>query len=285
MDIFSQLLQQEYKKGTKIKVPQRGENVRLIELAQKNAHEEAERLTNKEEKRHATLILLSKMIGVEYPLRIESFDISNISGTDTVASMVVFEEGKAKKKDYRHFQIDNLPTQDDYAAMMQAVSRRIRRFQSGDPGFAPLPNLLLIDGGTAHAKAAQSVLTSLNIALPVFGMVKDDRHRTRALVTPQGEEIAIDVQQTVFSLIGSIQEETHRFAIDYHRKLRSKRLNYSELDAIKSIGPKRKALLLKVFKSISRIKSASINELERHLPQDAARAVFDHFHSNKGERK
>ena len=129
------------------------------------------------------------------------------------------------------------------------------------------------------------MLKELGIDIPVFGMVKDDRHRTRALVTPQGMEIAIDRNQSVFAHIGSMQEETHRFAITYHRQLRSKRLKYSELDTIAGIGPKRKQDLLKQFKSIAAISQATIPELERILPRDAAAAVYHHFHSEKGEEK
>jgi len=138
---------------------------------------------------------------------------------------------------------------------------------------------LLIDGGINHANIAVKALEELNLTMPVFGMVKDDRHRTRALVTPEGLEIGIDTNQSVFAFIGTIQEETHRFAITYHRQLRSKRLKYSALDAIAGIGPKRKQELLKQFKSISGIRQATLLELERLLPKDAAFAVYNHFHS------
>jgi excinuclease ABC subunit C len=163
--------------------------------------------------------------------------------------------------------------------MRQVVLRRFRHFQAGDAGFDQAPDLVLIDGGITHANVALEVLTSLGLSFPVFGMVKDDRHRTRALVTPEGETIGIDGNQSVFSLIGSIQEETHRFAITYHRQLRSKRLRYSQLDAITGIGAKRKELLLKKFKSISAISKATLPELQRILPKDAALAVYQHFHS------
>ena len=140
------------------------------------------------------------------------------------------------------------------------------------------PDLLLIDGGVNHAKVAVAALEEWKLSFPVFGMVKDDRHRTRALVTPQGQEIRIDNNQAVFSLIGNIQEETHRFAITYHRQLRSKRLRYSELDSIPGIGPKRKQDLLRQFKSLTAIGQATLPELERLLPKDAAAAVYHHFH-------
>ena len=140
---------------------------------------------------------------------------------------------------------------------------------------------MLIDGGDVHAAAVYSVLQELNLQIRVVGMVKDDRHRTRALMTPAGEEIAIDTQQALFSLIGAIQEETHRFAITYHRKLRSKRVRYSQLDDIDGIGPKRKQILLRQFKSIAAIQEASLQELERFLPKDAANAVYEHFHNEE----
>ena len=282
-NIFTQLLEQNYGRKTKLIVPQRGENVRLVELACKNAFEEAHRLTSKEERISASVALLGKMLDINPPARIESFDISNISGTDIVASMVVFQDGKPHKSDYKRFKLQGLMHQDDYASMHQVVKRRFSHYKDGDKGFAESPDLLLIDGGVNHAAVALTALQELGLEFPVFGMVKDDRHRTRALVTPEGQEIGIDGNPAVFSLIGNIQEETHRFAITYHRKLRSKRLRYSELDRIEGIGPKRKQELLKKFKSISGISQASIMELEQILPKDAAMAVYHYFH-REGER-
>ena len=276
-ELFSQLLEERFGRKPKIKVPRRGDNVRLVELANKNALEEANRITDKEERMHGTLTLLKKMLGVDKVNRLESFDISNISGTDIVASMVVFEGGKPKKSEYKRFKIQNLEDQNDIASMHQVVTRRCTNFIQGDKGFQAAPDVLLIDGGVTHAQTAQKALQALSIQIPVFGMVKDDRHRTRALVTPEGNQIRIDNQQAIFSLIGNIQEETHRFAITYHRSLRSKRLKYSELDRIPGIGPARKQLLLKTFQSLTAISSASITELEQILPKDAALAVYTHF--------
>ena len=282
-ELFSQLLEERFGRKTKLKVPQRGENVRLVEMANKNAFEEAERVTSLEDKVSGTLSLLGKMLAIQPPKRIESFDISNISGTDIVAGMVVFRDGKPRKSDYKRFKLEGLANQDDYASMSQAVRRRFAHYLSGDDGFDELPDLLLIDGGINHANVALNVLSELGLLVPVFGMVKDNRHRTRALVTPQGQEIGIDGHQAIFALIGNIQEETHRFAITYHRKLRSKRLRYSELDGITGIGPKRKQDLLKTFKSITGIRNATLPELERILPKDAALAVYRHF-NGEGEK-
>ena len=277
-ELFAMLMEQQSGRTVRLRVPQRGDNVRLVELASKNALEEAQRLTSKEERVSGTLQLLGKMLAMEPPKRIESFDISNISGTDMVASMVVFEDGKPKKSEYKRFKIQDLEEQNDYAAMRQVVHRRFSHLKAGDKGFEKEPDLLLIDGGIAHATAACEILSQLDLQIRTLGMVKDDRHRTRALVTPDGLEIRIDSNQSVFALIGNIQEETHGFAITYHRKLRSKRLRGSALDAIPGIGPKRKEELLKAFRSISAIADASIMELEHHLPRKTAQEVYRHFH-------
>ncbi len=281
-ELFSQLLYQQYQKKIAVKVPQRGDNVRLIELACKNAQEEAQRITSKEERHHASISMLGKMLMIDDLYRIESYDISNLSGTDNVASMVVFINGKPQKSEYKRFKVDMNGHQDDYNSMRQVIARRFTNFLENEKGFAEKPDLLLIDGGRGHACAVQEILSFLELNIPVLGMVKDERHRTRALVTPNGKEIRIDNKPAVFSLIGNIQEETHRFAITYHRKLRSKRLKYSELDNIPGIGPKRKQDLLKHFSSISAIKAATVFELEHYLPKNAAAAVYSYFHSQKG---
>lgn len=280
-DLFAELLFQQFQRKSVLLVPQRGDNMRLVELAVKNAREEAERISSKEEKLTGSIHLLSKMLGIPSLKRIESYDISNISGTDIVSGMVVFVNGKPSKKDYKKFKIQGLSDQDDYTSMYQTVLRRFTRAKDGDPGFSDMPDVLFIDGGANHAKVAEKALQEFMLSIPVFGMVKDDRHRTRAMITSDGNEIAIDSVPAVFAFIGTIQEETHRFAISYHRQLRSKRLRYSELDDIPGIGPKRKQDLLKVFKSIQAISAASIQELEHVLNKPAAREVYKHFHEEE----
>ncbi len=281
-ELFMELMHQQFGRKTKLRVPQRGDNASLVDLANENAFQEAQRVTGKEERANATLVMLGRMLSLEPPGRIESYDISNISGTDIVASMVVFQDGKPHKSGYKRFKLEGLEGQDDYASMAQILRRRFTHYKAQDKGFAQRPDLLLIDGGIAHARVALEALGELELIFPVFGMVKDDRHRTRALVTPEGQEIRIDNNQAIFSFIGSIQEETHRFAITYHRQLRSKRLKYSELDGIPGIGPKRKQDLLRQFHSLTAIGKATLPELERLLPRDAAKAVYDHF-QRKGE--
>ena len=280
-ELFAQLLEQNFGRRPHLRVPQRGDNVRLVEMAMNNAFQEAQRATSREEKLSGTLVLLGKMLGMDPPRRMESYDISNISGTDMVAGMVVFQDGKPRKSDYKRFKIEALANQDDYASMRQVLTRRFVHYKAGDKGFDEKPDVLLIDGGIAHAGIAEEVLREQGLSVPVFGMVKDDRHRTRALVTAAGQEIAIDSQPAVFALIGTVQEEVHRFAISYHRQLRSKRLRYSELDQIPGVGPKRKQELLKKFKSLSAMGKASREELEQVLPRDAAEAVYRHFHKEE----
>lgn len=171
--------------------------------------------------------------------------------------------------------------QDDYASMRQVLCRRFCHYLNGDPGFNETPDLLLIDGGAVHAETVRAALEQMGLRLPVFGMVKDNRHRTRALAAPDGREIGIQGNTAVFSFIGRIQEETHRFAITYNRALRSRRVKGSKLDGIPGIGEKRKALLLRSFKSIAAIRAASPEELRRVLPENAAQAVYEYFHAQE----
>ena len=276
--LFSDLLMQKLNKRVHIRAPQRGDSVALVQLANKNAEEEAERVTSREERNAGTLGLLQNLLGLsEKPERMESYDISNTAGTDIVASMVVFVDGKPLKRDYRHFRINGLSDQDDYVSMHQVLTRRFTHYLNKDKGFEQTPSLLLIDGGMTHTQTAEKALEALGLSLPVFGMVKDNRHRTRALVTAQGQEIGIQAFPTVFALIGQIQEETHRFAISYHRKLRSKRLRESVLDEIPGIGKERKKLLLSKFRSVAAIRRASSEELSKILGPKVGQTVYDYF--------
>ena len=282
-ELFSALLQQELGKKVLIRMPQRGDNVRLVELAQKNAREEAERITTKAERRTGTLGVLADMLHLpDTPHRMESYDISNLAGTDIVASMVVFQDGKPLKSAYKRFKVEGLTDQDDYASMHQVLLRRLTHYVQQDAGFAERPDVLLIDGGIEHTRVAEDVLQTLGLSIPTYGMVKDDRHRTRALVTAAGDEIAISAVQSVFALIGTIQEETHRFAITYQRTLRSRRMKASGLEDIPGIGEKRRQALLKKFRSVKAISQAGQAELEQVLPVPAAQAVYRHFHPQEG---
>ena len=265
-----------------IRVPKRGDSTKLVELAVNNAIREAERATTKEEKLRGALDALRQMLQLEtQPGRIEAYDVSNLSGTDIVASMVVFQDGKPLRSAYKRFQVKGFEDQDDYASMRQVLHRRFAHFLSGDKGFEKAPDILLIDGGVNHAKTVFRELSEMGVRIPIFGMVKDDRHRTRALVTPEGAEIGIAGKQSVFALIGSIQEETHRFAITYQRSVRSRRVKGSTLDKIPGVGEKRRTELLKRFKTISAIRGATLQELQSVLPRDAAMSVFQYFHGEE----
>ena len=281
-ELFSQLLQEQLEVKARISVPNRGDNKRLAELAYQNAKEEAERATTAAERLSGTLTLLQGMLCLpEYPRRLEAYDISNIAGTDIVASMTVFVNGKPKKSDYKRFKLENMEDQDDYASMRQVLCRRFCRYLDGDKGFEERPDALLIDGGAVHAQTVKEALSLMGVELPIFGMVKDNRHRTRALVTPEGAEIGIQTVPAVFALIGRIQEETHRFAITYHRQLRSRRVKGSQLDEIPGVGEKRRLALLKHFKSVAAIKAASVEELREAVPASTAQAVYEYFHKQE----
>lgn len=262
--------------------PQRGAKVDLIRLANKNAVEEVERATSRAERQSKLLELLGKMLDMPAPPnRIESYDISNQGASDIVASMVVYVGGKPLKRDYRRFKLKDMDGPDDYASMEQVLTRRFQRYLDGDEKFADLPDALFIDGGEEHARVAVGVEEKLGLHIPVFGMVKDDRHRTRALVTPDGREIGIQRVPAVFALVGQIQEETHRFAIEFHRQQQSAHLKGSELDKVPGIGPARKTALLKRFKSVKNIKIASLAELEEAVGKATGKVVYDYFSEKK----
>ena len=272
--------------GRKVELvtPQRGAKMDLIRLANTNAVEEVERWTTREERQNKLLELLGNMLNLPAsPRRMESYDISNQGADDIVASMVVYVNAKPLKRDYRHFKLKDMDGPDDYASMDQVLRRRFQRYLDGDEKFADKPDLLLIDGGENHARVAVGVLRDLGLSIPVFGMVKDDRHRTRALVTPEGQEIGIQGNQAIFSLIGQIQEETHRFAIEFHRQQQNQRVKGSVLDQIPGVGEKRRSELLKHFKSIKNIKAATLEQLQEAVPRNTAQAVYGFFREKEGQ--
>jgi len=259
--------------------PKRGDKAKLVETANINAREETERATSYEEKTLKTLQWLEHALKLEKPPeRIEAFDISNTGGVDSVAAMTVFVKGIPYKRDYKRFKIKEIQGQDDYNSMVEVISRRIARFVSDDEKFAVLPDIILVDGGATHASVVRKTLDELCISVPVYGMVKDDKHKTRALVTPEGEEIGIQANPAVFAFIGKIQEETHRFAVEYHRTERSKNTYKSKLDAIPGVGEKRRNYLLKEFGSLKAVKAASVEELKGVVPKDVAERIFEYFH-------
>ena len=280
--LFAQLLRDKYEKSVRFLTGRKGENLRLLSLAEENAREEAELATTAAERLSGTLKLLQELLQLSgYPERMEAYDISNIAGTDIVASMTVFLDGKPKKSDYKRFKLEGLDDQDDYASMEQVLCRRFCHYLDGDKGFDQRPDVLLIDGGSNHARVVQDALRRMGLEIPIYGMVKDSRHRTRALITPEGKEIGIQGTPALFALVGRIQEETHRFAITYHRDLRSKRLKASVLDEIPGVGKTRRLALIKEFRSVKAISKAELSELQKVVPKNTAQAIYDYFHSEE----
>ena len=273
--------------GRKVEVltPQRGAKMELVGLANENAAEEVRRATTAEERRSRLTEALGALLGLGGPPhRIEAFDISNTGSSDIVASMTVHIDGRPLKRDYRRFKLKDMPHADDYASMEQVVERRFRRYLDGDEKFSAKPDLLLMDGGAGQVKMACEALERLGLGdVPVYGMVKDDRHRTRALVAGDGREIGIQANQALFAMVGRIQEETHRFAIEFHRQQQAGHLKGSALDEIPGVGPTRKAQLLKAFKSVKAVKAASLDGLAAVVPKNTAQAVYAYFHPSRGK--
>ncbi len=282
-------------KGKKVRIttPVRGEKKKIMEMVVKNAENARAvylSIQQKSEIKKGVLFDLAKAAGLsEPPEYIEAYDISNISGTDNVGSMVVFKNGRPYKSRYRHFDIKSFEGQDDYRSMQEVIYRRIKHaydeqsaIENGElkyenAKFLPLPDLMLIDGGEKHLTAANEMLEMMSADIKAFGMVKDDKHRTRALISADGE-IALSPTGSVFKLITSIQDEAHRSAITHHRNKRAKKLRKSELDNIIGIGDKRKAMLLSHFKSIKAIKGADFDALiASGLDKKSAESIIEYF--------
>ncbi len=285
------------RKGSKVHlvVPKIGSKEKLVLLAAKNAElvlgKDKERLKREEGRTIGAVKEIASAIGLEKADRIEAFDISNISGFQNVGSMVVYEKGKPHRSDYRKFRIKSVDGPDDYACMKEVLTRRFlhgleekkkykeKQMDETFGSFTKFPDLLLMDGGRGQVNIAKSVLKSLNIDIPVCGMVKDDHHRTRGLYF-DNKEIPIEKDSEGFKLITRIQDEAHRFAIEYHRSLRRSESVRSVLDDIKGIGPSRRKALMRYFKSIEEIKTAEIEELEKvpEIPQAQAEEIYRFFH-------
>lgn len=284
--------------NVKLTQPQKGEKKALVDLACRDVVEMVKTIDKRaeaaRERRHELgneLFEILKTMGAvsgEYDnreFRVEAYDISNTNGVDTVGAMVVFEGLRADKKSYRKFKVRSVTGQDDYGSMREILSRRFNRVYSGDEGFEVLPDIILMDGGKGHVSTALDVIEASGFDIPVVGMVKDDKHRTRALVyrrrsSDEYEEITLQGKTMLFRYIGRIQEEVHRFAIEYHRKVRSKHAAVSVLDDIAGIGPARRRALLEHFGSVENIRAASLDELERaeSMNRKAAESVWEFFH-------
>ena len=281
------------KRGKRVRmtIPQRGQKERLLELAKKNAYlvlnQDTEKLKAEQARTRGAMDELEELLGMEGRLhRVESYDISHINGFETVGSMVVFDEGKAKKNDYRKFRIRSVTGPDDYGSMDEMLTRRFEHSRkeglSETDSFAHLPDIIFMDGGKGQVHICEEVLDRLQINVPVCGMVKDDHHRTRGLYF-HDVEIPIDTHSEGFHLITRIQDETHRFAIEYHKQIRSKGQTHSILDDIPGIGPKRRLALMKAYESLDEISQATEDELSQveGMDRKAAGAVVAFFRNQE----
>lgn len=281
-------------KGSNVTItkPQRGEKRALMELAKKDAERMSEffleKAKNQKEKWENARSMLQEVMGRELSvkgLRIEAYDISNTSGIDSVGAMVVFEDGRPVPKAYRRFKIRSIEGADDTGSLQEVIYRRMKRGLSGDPGFKPLPDLILMDGGKNQINAVIQVLEALKIDIPVAGMVKDERHRTRGLIF-EGKEYNLRKYPSLFHHIGTIQETVHKYAVEYHRGLRTRKMKRSLLDNIPGIGEKRRNALLDHFGSIEAIAKAEIDELTQvqGMNKSVAANIKKHLHNSIVEK-
>lgn len=280
-ELLEQWLTEKKEHRVHIRVPKKGEKEKLVELARKNAelvlNTDKERLKREEGRTIGAVKEIEKLLGLSGVVRMEAFDISNTSGFASVGSMVVYEKGKPKRNDYRKFKIKSVQGPDDYASMEEVLTRRFSHEK--DQSFSRLPDLILMDGGKGQVNVALAVLDKLHLNIPVCGMVKDDNHRTRGLYF-QNTELPIERNSEGFKLITRIQDEAHRFAIEFHRKLRSQGQVHSVLDDIPGIGPTRRKALMKQFMNIEAIKNAEVEELKNipSMNEKSALEVYKFFH-------
>lgn len=264
-------------------VPKRGEQVKLIEMARSNCAEQLSQQTKADGRDVAALDELAGLLGLSHtPQYIEAYDISNIGSSSMVAGMVVFENAKPLKSAYKRFAIKEQTGQNDYAAMSEVISRRIARYfeeKETGTGFGRLPDLILLDGGKGHVSVIAPIIKASGLDIPLYGMVKDDKHRTRAIAT-NGGEISVSSHKSAFMLLVKIQNEVHRFSIEYQRKKHKKTNLESELLTIEGIGEKRMQALFKRFKTVKAIREADVEELKtaEGITEAAAQAVYRHFH-------
>ena len=285
-DIIEEWLTARRKQKVHIRVPKKGTKEKLVELALENARivlsKDRERIRREEGRTIGAVHEVEDWLGLKGVVRMEAYDISNISGFESVGSMVVYEKGRPKRSDYRKFKIKWVQGPNDYASMEEVLTRRFTHESNGEfDSFARLPDLILMDGGRGQVNIALKVLDKLGISIPVCGMVKDDHHRTRGLYY-DNVEIPVDTSSEGFRLITRIQDEAHRFAIEYHRSLRSKGQVHSVLDDIPGIGDARRKALLRKFKSVENIRDASEEELAQteSMNTGSARQVYEFFHKS-----
>ncbi len=282
MELIQQWLSEKCGNKITVNVPSRGDNAKLIKMAENNAVELLKlhilKVDTGKKKLNDLIYQIKSTFGLDkLPMRIESYDISNISGVDSVGVCVVYENGTPKKTDYRLFNIQSVDGSDDYESIRETLYRRLENGVERVKGFE-LPDLILIDGGKGHVKAAKEIVDFYKLDIPVFGMVKDDRHRTRG-VTTEDSEIYIKKTDAIFKFLTQIQDETHRFAITSFHKKHKKSTLKSELTNVYGVGEAKKNKLLKTFKSINTIKSADVEELSKVVDVKTAQNIYKYFNN------
>jgi excinuclease ABC subunit C len=289
-DVIEAWLTEKRGKRVYIRVPQKGTKEKLVDLAKRNAdillRQDRERIRREAGRTIGAVREIGQWLKMEPPERIEAYDISNISGFQSVGSMVVYEKGQPKKSDYRKFRIKSVEGPNDYASLAEVLTRRFERGVRRENGFDRLPDLIMMDGGKGQVGVALEVLDDLGLGIPVCGMVKDDRHRTRGLYY-NNEEVPIDTHSEGFHLITRIQDEAHRFAIGYHKSLRSKEQVHSILDDIPDVGEARKRALISHFENLDEIRSADVETLKAlpSMNERAAESIWRFFHKNEDKEE
>lgn len=284
LDLIKKFLSEKSQKNVELVFPERGEQYHLVQMCQNNAYENLIRNKKNSTANEDILEDLKNILSLKKkPLYIEAYDISNLKNSSNVGAMVVFKDAKPFKSAYKKFKIKNILFQNDYGSMQEVLERRFQNYIDGseDEGFKILPDLILIDGGKGHTAAAKEILKKFKMDIPVYGMVKNNSHRTRAL-TSDSSEIEIKNNSRVFNFITRIQDEVHRFAIGYHRNLQNKNIKYSRLTEIAGVGEKRAKNLLKYFGTINAVSKAPESELVKvkNITSDVAKNIYNYFNKN-----
>ncbi len=285
-ELIEQYLTMEKGRKVQLLLPQRGQKVRVMEMCLQNGVQKLSEYHGKQSRDTAVLDELKKTLGLKkVPEYIESYDISHTAGSDNVAGMIVFKNARPYKKAYKRFAIKGFDGQDDYGSMKEVISRRLNRYVESEDksaGFGRLPDLILLDGGQGQVNAVKPIIEAFGLDIPVFGMVKDSKHRTRA-IAEGGREISLTSGRNVFTLVSEIQEEVHRFAISYHKQKHTKGTVSTSLTAIEGIGEKKASILLKHFKTLSKIKGANVSELceVKGISKKDAEKIFNWFQNKK----
>ncbi|MGM9666089.1 MAG: helix-hairpin-helix domain-containing protein, partial [Eubacteriales bacterium] len=279
LELTKEYLETLAKRSVEIKIPQKGNHKKLCDMVLRNAQEQAKQYKSRMEHDTKVLSKLSEMLSLDcLPERIEAYDISNIGNEQITAGMIVIENGKFKKSDYRLFKIKEQSGADDYSAMSKAIRRRLSHLSDNTGSYSETPDLILLDGGMTHVGTIKKVLDEMNIKIPVFGMVKDEHHKTRTIVT-ENDEISIAKEQSVFVFVYKIQEEVHRFTISAMDKSKRKTLKTSSLEKIEGIGEAKAKKLLAHFKTLSSLRSASVEEITavKGISRSDAEKVFEYL--------